>query len=75
MCVLRHPMDEISIYTTSSSTTSGIWNAQTSTENIQDTPKHYKEVSSADCVNSLYVLIYVLVLFLYCFIQQYSIGP
>lgn len=65
-CVLRHPMDEISIYTTSPSTTSDVRNTRTTTEHIQDTPKHYKEVSCFVYLRPFHLFIYILLTTINC---------
>ncbi|XP_060555468.1 uncharacterized protein LOC132716248 [Ruditapes philippinarum] len=66
-CTLRHPMDEISIYTTSPSTASAAWSAQTTMDNTRDKQKHYKEVSCSVCVRAFSLLTYIIVLYLTTF--------
>ncbi|XP_045176496.2 uncharacterized protein LOC123537023 [Mercenaria mercenaria] len=73
-CILRHPMDEISIYTTSPSTASTIWSAQTTIDNTRDTPKHYREVSCSDCIRCFRVLTYTMILFINFCIKLNIVG-
>ena len=63
-CALRHPMDEITIYTTSPSTVSASGSAQTTLDNVRGTPRHYKEVSCSMCLQPFCLFQYTLFVYL-----------